>query len=80
MGTVMSSKHHRLLDGVDNDEVARKMSNPLMDFLTILNDNQQNGVEHNSACDDRSFCEISRLGRERNADVLPKMLWKIAVE
>lgn len=83
---VASSKYHRLLvDDYDNSNrnnyvTGRKMSNPLMDLLSILKENQQNGIQRSAACDDRSFCEISRLGQKEEADVLPKMLWKIAIE
>lgn len=56
---------------------ARKMSNPLMDFLNILGDN---GIDKSSLCESRHFCEVSRLGADPEAEVLSKMLWKIANE
>lgn len=55
------------------------MSNPLMDFLHVLRDNG-NSMERNDSCDDRKFCEASRSGADPNANVLNKMLWKIANE
>ncbi|XP_058453440.1 uncharacterized protein LOC131431631 [Malaya genurostris] len=33
-----------------------------------------------SGCEEKSFCELTRFGMNRDADVLSKMLWKIANE
>lgn len=56
------------------------MSNPLMDFLHVLRDNGNSVERTDLSCDDRKFCEASRSGADPNANVLNKMLWKIANE
>lgn len=50
-----------------------------MDFLHVLRDNG-NSMERTDSCDDRKFCEASRSGADPDANVLNKMLWKIANE
>lgn len=55
------------------------MPNPLMDFLGLLGEHSVN-VERNTICEDRVFCEMGALGVHPDADVLNKMLWKIANE
>ncbi|XP_055696288.1 uncharacterized protein LOC129797579 isoform X2 [Lutzomyia longipalpis] len=55
----------------------RKMKNPLMDFITMFSEaNNDVGVN----CENRVFCELSRMGAYSDSDVLQKMLWKIANE
>lgn len=64
----------------DENQSGRKfVSNPLMDFLHVLRDNG-NSMERTDSCDDRKFCEASRSGADPDANVLNKMLWKIANE
>lgn len=55
------------------------MSNPLMDFLTQLS-GQSDNIERNTLCEDRVFCEMAVIGSRPDAEVLNKMLWKIANE
>lgn len=66
------------IDERGTENTGKKMTNPLMDFLNILGDG--NHASQNTACEDRIFCEMSRLGEQSDADVLNKMLWKIANE
>lgn len=79
-------KQHRGLSNqiLDNDELFshRQLSNPLIDFLNILNNKDMKNLDgsYNTLCDNRNFCEISLKGYDENANVLQKMLLKIATE
>lgn len=67
--------NHRAVDASLKPEARMRMvANPMMDFLAILGENGD------SPCDTRQFCEVSRLGAKPGADVLNRMLWKIANE
>lgn len=63
---------------VDDDDRGRKLSNPLMDFLNVLGNEQLE--DRGNSCENRYFCEMARLGARKNSDVLYKMLWKISYE
>lgn len=61
-----------------DDGIGRKLSNPLMDFLNVLGNEQLE--DRGNSCENRYFCEMARLGARKNSDVLYKMLWKISYE
>lgn len=68
------------------DEQFKKLASPLMDFINLFNDNNTNTenddieYDHNASCEDRMFCEMARMGAKKDAEMLYKMLWKIANE
>lgn len=65
--------------GKDNLELLGKDGVALNEFLTQVSNSLTEfpGVE---LCEDRAFCEMARLGAEKDAKDAHKLLWKIAKE
>lgn len=69
-------------------------ANPLAGFINALSMSQSDSSRWpnltalfgssegsgSSSCEEKSFCEMARLGINHDADILFKMLWKIANE
>ncbi|KAL9696450.1 hypothetical protein quinque_016029 [Culex quinquefasciatus] len=55
--------------------------NPLVGFISALSANPiAERWPSSTGCEERSFCEMARLGRNSGADALLRMLWKTANE
>lgn len=75
--------------------IGTAIGNPLIGFLEALSANRGDPSRwpnlgalfgtatssgDGSACEEKSFCEMARRGINHDADILFKMLWKIANE
>ena len=76
--------------------IGTSLANPLIGFLNALSASPKGDPSrwpnfgalfgaatsgsNSSACEEKSFCEMARQGINHDADILFKMLWKIANE